>query len=230
MKGIYYILNQNKRVIINNVYFLNGVDVTNLPRTEKMDILTNELEKKFRFNVSYQIYSVLVNSINSDNINKLYKLSQEDQSIEGWLFYPQFHGKKIYYYKILENDFIEEIVNVTKQLTMTKTSTTDIYLLHTLTDKSVGIAYVKGLTDSKEYSYWFKQEKATKLLIEAKFNNDVKKWQPIRVLKKLNVIKTKTKKQKPINTDKFKNIIKNSDNSDNSDESDNSDDESSDDE
>jgi hypothetical protein len=182
--GIYQKKNQSVRVIIENVYLLCGIDMSRIVRQERMEKIKSVLNTQFKWNINYQIYGVKVYSVNKEHLNELQKLTTTDDVI-AWVFYPLIGIKNIFIYKITENDLTNDDTLISK-VVMIKTSASDIYTIESESGEDLGIAYVHTLNNSKEYKKWFLQHNATKLLVRAKFNYNINKWEPFKIINKIN--------------------------------------------
>jgi hypothetical protein len=180
MEGIFYKMDEEYYLVVDEVYFLAGRDLLLKPKDDRLNCLTSSFEKfvmrnKFRLHVS-QFYTT-----NSDSLTELYNKIRLDSKIQELVFYPKIYGRKVYKYAILESDRIADVINLAK-FDMHLTNNPDVYnLVHFGSGEKAGIAYVPDISTSKKCKQWFKNKSTKKLIVICKLHLEKNRWIPVEL-------------------------------------------------
>ena len=181
--GIFYKNHEknSRHFIVHDVYLLEGRNILNLNRLDRMTMLNGYLNINIQRNPSYDITACVNYFINNESISNLYNTSKMmETNIVSWMFYPHNSGHPTYYYNIQNNDFII-IQNKNRLFIMVKSKIPDVYHLYDLHgDKKnkIDIAYIPDITTSKKCASWFEDETELKVLCK----NVDGKWIPLQVI------------------------------------------------
>lgn len=178
MEGIFYQIDQNKFIVINEVYKLSGEDQLLSPKNDRLNNLMNKIKISINQTPNYQINVNSYYEIDKNSIEQLYNKIKEDEKIQELIFFPKNYGKKIYHYTILESDLIDNVIKIS-EFYLHKTNKPDVYDLLTKNNEKFDIAYIPSIDISLQCQEWFKLSKSHTLLVKCQFDNNKNKWFPI---------------------------------------------------
>lgn len=182
LEGIYFKVEQNKFLIIDEVYFLAGQNQLLKPKDDRLDYLTKYFLNNIEQIPNYQMYVTKYFQINNESIQELYEKIKSDTKIQEIIFYPKIYGRNIYSYTIIDDDIIDDIIQITKFI-LQKTTNPDVYnLLSLKTKNKIGIAYIPDIETSKKCKQWFKDNKSKELIVKCKMDHNNKKWMPVELV------------------------------------------------
>lgn len=182
MEGTFYAIDENKYIIIDEVYLFAGQNQLLKPKDDRLNYLSGCFSQRTMRNETYRIYVSEFYQTDKEDLAKLYDKVKSDTKISDIIFYPKNYGKKIYIYSIIDTDLIDDEIKFTTFF-VSKTKNTDVYNLSTLdTKKKMGIAYIPDQETSKNCKNWFKNKKTKEVIAKCKWNQEKKKWIPIEVI------------------------------------------------
>lgn len=181
MEGIYYVNNNTRHLIIDEVYMLAGKNQLRMKKSDRLNYLANYLRTNIKINNEFQMFISRHYLIDKIELKNLYERLKSEDRIRELVFYPQVFGKKIYSYTIIETDLIDDIIN-TCEFRMFKTKNTDVYKLMSLDDgSSVGVAYIPDIETSHRCRDWFKAYRTKELTVVCQEDIEKERWIPIEL-------------------------------------------------
>jgi len=183
MEGIFFKIEDNRYLVIDEVYILAGQNQLLKSKDDRLNFLSQCMTNNIVQNATYRIYPCQYFQVNKKGLKELYEKIKADTKIQEISFYPKLFGRKIYKYTIIDSDLIDNIIKYTK-FRMQKTNNPDVYnLLSLTTDNKIDIAYIPDMETSKKCKQWFKDRKKEKeLVVRCQMNNDKKKWIPFELV------------------------------------------------
>lgn len=184
MEGIFFRMDINKYLVIDEVYYLSGQNQLLKSKDDRLDNLSQYITKYTTRTPTYQMYVSKYFQINKKNLRELYDKIKADVKIQEIIFYPKIFGRKIYNYTIIDEDLIDNIIKFA-QFILQKTNSPDVYNLLSIKSKNkIGMAYIPTMNSSKTIKRWFKDYKSKELIVKCQLDPDKKKWIPIEVVEK----------------------------------------------
>jgi hypothetical protein len=179
-----------KYFIINEVYYLEGRNMTNISRMDRMSIISEYIKENIQRSPNYYIAVCNNYQLTEDGITDVYNVSKNDKQICGWLFYPSYYSgnNHVFYYPFQFNDFVIT-QEQNKIFLMVKTNRVDGYQLYELdTNQKIGIAYIPNIATSHKCKSWFTNEdnKSNKTNISNQSNKSNNK----KINKSVNSVKS----------------------------------------
>lgn len=182
MEGIFYKINENCYLIIDEVYYLAGQNQLLKPKDDRLEQLSYFLTANIVFNPTYNMQISQFFQVNKKNLKELYTKIKSDTKIQEIIFYPKTFGRKIYNYTIMDYDLIDNVIKLST-FRFQKTTSPDVYNLLTVSSgKKLDIAYIPDMETSKKCKQWFKDNKVKELLVRCQMNMDKKKWIPLEII------------------------------------------------
>lgn len=176
-------INDNQYVLlITDVFYLEGKDITSEYIKEKLDKIKIYLDQniklpyKFTFDVNKLYdYNRIKDIVNENKNNKLY-------NIYGIIFYPKKSGMTLLFNDLnLEED--EKNDNTIFNIQLKKGNYPDVYDTFILNEDNKlaksGIAYIPTLKLSQYCEKIFLSLNDKPIIFKCKYNNDYQKWEPI---------------------------------------------------
>lgn len=181
MEGIYFKAENEKYLIIDEVYILSGEDQLLKSKWDRLNDLTQYVKSSIIDNPYYHMYVSYFYHINKKNLRDLYEKIKSNPNICEIIFYPNIYGGKIYTYSIMDEDLVDNVIKISKFI-LQKTNNPDVYnLLSIHTKTKIGIAYIPDIETSKKCKQWFKDYKRKELVVSCQLNIN-KKWIPMEVI------------------------------------------------
>lgn len=182
MEGIFFIRDDKKNLVIDEVYSLCGQSQANKPKHVRLDDLSHFLCNNLNASPDISISVTKYFRINSDSLRDLFELIKSDEDIREIIFYPNRSGKKIYNYTIVETDRKDHYIEYSI-FKMTKTRNTDVYRLYDVnTGEKIGIAHVPDIGTSKTCKKWFADNKVEDLVVRCQLDQYHDRWVPIEMI------------------------------------------------
>lgn len=182
MEGIFFRMDQNRYLVVDEVYILAGENQLLKSKDDRLNHLTKLIKDSTAVNPTFRMFVSQFYTIGKKTLTELYEKIKEDTKIQEIIFYPRIYGKKIYTYTIIDIDLIDNIVKLA-QFRLQKTSSPDVYnLLSSKSNKKVDIAYIPTIEVSKRCKQWFRDNKESILTVKCQMDIDKKKWIPIEII------------------------------------------------
>lgn len=178
MEGIYFRMDNDRYLVIDEVYILAGQNQLLKPKNDRLNYLSQYTNINFIRATHFHLYISQYFLINKDDLKELYSKIKSDTKIQEIIFYPKIYGSKIYKYTILDEDLIDHVIELA-QFRMQKTLSPDVYnLLSIESNNKIGIAYIPDIEISKKCKQWFKNNKTKELIVKCKMDTNKHKWIP----------------------------------------------------
>lgn len=182
MEGIFFRMNEEKFLVVDEVYLLAGQNQLLKPKDDRLNDLAQYFVSKRIINDTYYMDVSKFYKIEPDNLKKLYDKIKEDNKIQEIIFYPKIYGGKIYSYTIIDTDLVDHIVKIAK-FRMQKTASPDVYNLFIINSQDkIGIAYIPNIDVSKMCKRWFRDNKSKELIVKCQLHLEKKKWVPMELI------------------------------------------------
>lgn len=182
MEGIYYRNDNNKHIIIDEIYTLCGENQIFKPKEDRLGTLKLHFKKNVASSPNFSMTVVNHYEINAPSLKDLHEKIKNNPNVQEIIFYPKKYGDKIYSYTILDSDLMDNIIE-TSCFYLEKTSSPDVYnLLATKTKNKIDIAYVPTLEASIRCKSWFKNKKIKEILVKCQYDYSFKKWIPMEII------------------------------------------------
>lgn len=182
MEGIFYRVDNNHFLVIDEVHILAGENQLLKSRDDRLNNLSNFINKFTQINPYYSMYVTQFFTIKKNSLKDLYQKIKADSKIQEIIFYPRGYKGNIYVYTIMNYDLIDPIVKIS-HFWLQKTTKPDVYnLLLTQNSNKTDIAYVPDMETSKKCKKWFKNKKSDKLFVKCKMDMDQQKWVPVEIV------------------------------------------------
>lgn len=182
MEGIYFRMDDHRYLVIDEVYMLAGQDETLKPKDDRLNNLSSFIKKNTNVNPYYNIFVSQFFNINKKSLRDLYEKIKSDPKIQEIIFYPKYHGKKIYNYSIIDADLIDNVIKVA-QFLLEKTPSPDVFNLLSPTSRcKIDIAFIPDIATSKKCKTWFKDNNCKELLVKCHMDMGKKKWIPMEII------------------------------------------------
>lgn len=182
MEGIFFKMDENKYLIIDEVYLLAGENQLLKPKDDRLAYLSKYLTENMLRNPTYNMYVSQFFQTDKTNLKELYEKIKNDTNIQEIIFYPKIFGRKIYSYTIIDTDLVDNVIKISS-FRMQKTENPDVYKLLTIKYATkIGIAYIPDIETSKKCKSWFKHNKCKELVVKCQMDMEKKKWVPIELV------------------------------------------------
>ena len=182
MEGVFFRMNDERFLVIDEVYMLAGQKQLLKPKDDRLNDLIQSFTKDIVGNDTYHMYVSEFYKVNDDSLKKLYNKIKDDNKIQEIIFYPRVYGGKIYNYTIIDSDLIDHVLKIAK-FRMQKTASPDVYNLYAVgSNEKTGIAYIPTIDTSKLCKRWFKDNKSKELMVKCQLHMEKKKWVPFELV------------------------------------------------
>jgi len=183
MEGIYFRMEEDRYLFIDDVYMLGGHNQLLKPKDDRLNNLSKYIAENTLRNPNFSMYVSQFYQTTKNDLKDLFEKIKSDTKIQEIIFYPRHYGVgKIYNYTIIDTDFLENVIKTT-QFRMQKTDKADVYnLLSTTSGNKIAIAYLPDMETSKKCKQWFKDNKAKELVVKCQMDMDKKKWIPLELV------------------------------------------------
>lgn len=182
MEGTYFRMDENRYLVIDEVYILGGHSQLLKTKDDRLNYLSKFITENTLRNPNFSMYVTQYFQTDKKQLKKLHETIKSDTKIQEIIFYPKNFGRKIYSYTIIDSDLIEHVKKFT-QFRMQKTDKADVYnLLSVTSGNKIAIAYLPDMETSKKCKQWFKDNKAKELLVKCQMHMDKKKWIPMELI------------------------------------------------
>ena len=182
MEGIYFRMDDNRYLVIDEVYMLAGQNKLLKSKDDRLNELTQFIRENISRNPNFSMYVSQYFQTNKKDLKELYDKIKMDTKIQDIIFYPKIYGRKIYNYTIMDSDLEDNIIKLT-QFRMQKTDKADVYnLLSASSGNKIAIAYLPDMETSKRCKQWFKDSRSKDLIVKCQMDMEKKKWIPIELI------------------------------------------------
>jgi hypothetical protein len=181
MEGIYFMIKDEKFLIIDEVYTLAGQTQLLKSKDDRLDNLSKYISVNIVRNPKFNIFVSQYFNTDKNSLEDLYDKIKTNATIQGIIFYPKIYGRKIFYYQVVEADLKENIIKI-GEFRMTKEKNADVYKLsNNESDKPI-LAYIPDIDTSKKCRHWFSDSGKSELNVKCRFDFDKNKWIPIELI------------------------------------------------
>lgn len=182
MEGIFFRMEDERYLVIDEVYKLAGEDQLLKPKEDRLNHLTHYIKTSTNANPNFHMYVSQYFNINKKSLKDLYEKIKADPKIQEILFYPKLYGGKIYNYTIIDSDLIDNVVKLAT-FYLQKTGSPDVYNLLSIGSKTkIDTAHIPDMETSKKCKQWFKFNKTKELTVKCQMDLDKKKWVPLEII------------------------------------------------
>jgi hypothetical protein len=184
MEGIFYRVEDECYLVVDEIYMLNGVNLLTKNKSDRLNMLIKILPTHFSMKNKFRLHVSQCFRTNESDIIELNKKIMNDNRIQELLFYPSIYSqdRPIYKYTIISTDLVPDIVTLAT-FKMFKTDKPDVYNLVCISKEvKKGIAYIPDMETSKKCKLWMKKKKETTVI--CKYLIDKNKWMPMEEVEK----------------------------------------------
>jgi hypothetical protein len=180
MEGTYYRTENERYLVIDDVYVLAGDDQLAKTKSDRLQTLSESFRTCVRNTDYFSMYVCQYYQILPSSLEYMYSIIKTNPLISEIHFCPQMYGGKIYTYTLTEKDLIDQVITY-GVFNMKKTTKTDVYQLFTPDGEKVDIAYIPSMELSKTCRKWFSSTKKKSVCVKCYSDMVNNKWIPIEL-------------------------------------------------
>lgn len=181
MEGICHKYNEERYMIVDDVYLLQNINQLIFSKSDRLDKLTDTLNECVMHANMHHLYVSQRFNLSQNDLSDLYEKIKLDNRIDSLAFFPNVLNKPIFKYTIVEADLVDDIVKFSTFI-MKKATLPDVY--HLFVSESTLSYHIASVPDqhySKLYRKWFKGNKCIRVKCKMS-NDDEQSWIPIEII------------------------------------------------